>query len=595
MNAHPTPHIAAIIGHADGETILEDCIRHHLSIGVRHVMVVMNEDEAVGPAAFDGDKRVRAVHASRFAGDDRFSYFSAAVRELQEWVTPEWIFFTDSDEFWLPQSGMLTDLALADKDLLIVERFNTPVLRGRDGQLVAPDLSAPALLPLISQREVIDDQYLSGDTQTPWIMGLDAPKLMVRPELVASAGAGAHSIVATNPGLRWHMPDDLLILHAPFTTEARFAKKVARIREIFKHVGERFNARQAWHWRYWQTLTEAGVSAEFQRQSFRASAVPALLAQGVLALPETQYAILRKSAGSLQGDALQEALGRAVQNYVRPTPGGPAPVAPAAAAPAAPAARAEILQAAPERRIDNVEDCYFYHCMDIPGHGEVLGQWDLRGNEPTYLGHVPFYGKSVLEIGTASGYLGFWMERQGAAVTCYDLDHNEEWDIVDFAGHDRAQIMKIRKDIILKINNGWWFNHNRLKSRNQVVYGNVYELNKLPATFDIVTVNSVLLHLRDPFRALAQAAARTHDQIVVTDISERHFTGKPPVDTGQMSMHFLPRRANNGPVDTWWVVSEKLTAEFLRILGFKTIELTYHTQRFMPNEDWHLYTLVGKR
>jgi SAM-dependent methyltransferase len=594
MNADATPHIAAIIGHADDPAILTACIRHHLGIGVRHILVVMNEDEAA-PEAFAGDERVRAVHASEFTGQDRFSYFSAALRQLTDWVAPEWVLFADSDEFWLPAAGSLAGLALADKDLLIVERFNTPVLRGRDGQFAAPDLSAPASLPLISLREEIDEQYLGGDTQTPWIMGLDAPKLLVRPELVASVGAGAHSIIASNPALRWHMPDDLLILHAPFTTEARFAKKVAAIHEIFRQFGDRFNARQAWHWRYWLGLTDAGVTAEFQRQAFRESALPALLAQGVLAMPAAQYAALRRDAGSLQGDALHEALGRAVQNYVRPgqtTPVIKAPPVPAAPVPAAPR---QILQAAPERRVDNVADCYFYHCMDIPGHGEVLGQWDLRGHEATYLGKVPFYGKSVLEIGTASGHLGFWMEGQGAAVTCFDLDPSQEWDIVEFAGHDPVKIMRSRKEAIRLINNGWWFNHNRLKSRNQVVYGTVYELDKLPGTFDIVTVNSVLLHLRDPFRALVQAAARTHDQIVVTDLSEQHFTRKPPVDTGQLSMHFMPRRSNDGPVDTWWVVTEKLTMEFLRILGFKTIELTYHTQRFMPDEDWQLYTLVGKR
>jgi SAM-dependent methyltransferase len=591
MSINSTPQIAAIIGHADDPAILAACIRHHLSVGVARILVVMNEDDAAAPAAFADDERVRAIHASQFTGEDRFSYFSAAVRQLNDWAAPEWVFFTDSDEFWLPQGGTFATLALADKDLLIVERFNTPVLRGRDGAYLAPDLSAPAALPLISQRERIEEQYLGGDTQTPWIMGLDAPKLLVRPEFVASAGAGGHSMIATDPKLRWHMPDDLLILHAPFTTEARFAKKVAAIRDVFTHYGDRFNARQAWHWRYWLSLTGAEVAAEFQRQAFRESALPALLAQGVLAMPATQYAALRAMADSLQGDALHEALGRAVQNYARP-PGAAPPAAPP---PVAQTARRAIAQAAPERRIDDVKDCYFYHCMDIPGHGEVLGQWDLRGHEATYLGNVPFYGKSVLEIGTASGHLGFWMEAQGAAVTCFDLDPRQEWDIVEFAGHDPVKIMRSRKEAIRLINNGWWFNHNRLKSRNQVVYGTVYELDKLPGTFDIVTVNSVLLHLRDPFGALVQAAARTHDQIVVTDLSEQHFTGKPPVDTGQLSMHFMPRRSNNGPVDTWWVVTEKLTMEFLRILGFRTIELTYHTQRFMPDEDWRLYTLVGKR
>lgn len=28
-----------------------------------------------------------------------------------------------------------------------------------------------------------------------------------------------------------------------------------------------------------------------------------------------------------------------------------------------------------------IEDCYFYQTMDIPGHGLVQGEWDLRGRE----------------------------------------------------------------------------------------------------------------------------------------------------------------------------------------------------------------------
>jgi hypothetical protein len=43
------------------------------------------------------------------------------------------------------------------------------------------------------------------------------------------------------------------------------------------------------------------------------------------------------------------------------------------------------------------------------------------------------------------------------------------------------------------------------------------------------------------------------------------------------------------------VVSETLAEEFLRILGFRNIQRTYHTQRFMPDQDWHFYTLVGTR
>ena len=29
------------------------------------------------------------------------------------------------------------------------------------------------------------------------------------------------------------------------------------------------------------------------------------------------------------------------------------------------------------RSVSRIEDCYFYHSMDIPGFGRVEGDWDL--------------------------------------------------------------------------------------------------------------------------------------------------------------------------------------------------------------------------
>ena len=52
--------------------------------------------------------------------------------------------------------------------------------------------------------------------------------------------------------------------------------------------------------------------------------------------------------------------------------------------------------------------------MEIPGHGLVTGQWDLRGGVDDYLGKVAFAGQRVLEIGPASGFLTFEMEKRGA-------------------------------------------------------------------------------------------------------------------------------------------------------------------------------------
>jgi hypothetical protein len=40
------------------------------------------------------------------------------------------------------------------------------------------------------------------------------------------------------------------------------------------------------------------------------------------------------------------------------------------------------------RLIDKLEDCFFYHAMELPGFGVVRGQWDLRGRFDDY-GSMP--------------------------------------------------------------------------------------------------------------------------------------------------------------------------------------------------------------
>ena len=55
---------------------------------------------------------------------------------------------------------------------------------------------------------------------------------------------------------------------------------------------------------------------------------------------------------------------------------------------------------------DNIslEDCKFYHVIDIPGLSEpTKGIWDLRKGVDEYLGHVDFKNKTVLELGPSSG------------------------------------------------------------------------------------------------------------------------------------------------------------------------------------------------
>ena len=162
---------------------------------------------------------------------------------------------------------------------------------------------------------------------------------------------------------------------------------------------------------------------------------------------------------------------------------------------------------APARHVADPADCFFYHTMELPGIGLVEGQWDLRGNVDAYLGHVDVRGKRVLELGTASGFLCFEMERRGAAVVGYDLSETDAWDIVPTGGRASASTSDDKRESIRRLNNAWWLAHRLLGSSAKVSYGSVYALPADLGPFDVATFGSILLHVRDPFLALQRAGS----------------------------------------------------------------------------------------
>jgi SAM-dependent methyltransferase len=243
--------------------------------------------------------------------------------------------------------------------------------------------------------------------------------------------------------------------------------------------------------------------------------------------------------------------------------------------------------------VADLTDCYFYHTMEIPGHGLVEGQWDLRGRVDEYTGGVDFKGRRVLEIGTASGFLCFQLEAQGAEVVSYDLSAGQSWDIVPMASVDLATVIDERRAIMHKINNGYWYAHAALGSHAKVVYGTVYEIPLGIGTVDISTFCSVLLHLRDPFLALQNALRLTADTVVVTDMVSPYG----PVGPGTPArprLEFVPEFRKGGPTDTWWFLTPDIVQEFLGVLGFEDSTVTHHRQKAYWGEA-ELFTVVAHR
>ena len=143
----------------------------------------------------------------------------------------------------------------------------------------------------------------------------------------------------------------------------------------------------------------------------------------------------------------------------------------------------------------------WYHTMELAPGVVTPGWFDLRG----VIGGLPWpdvRGKRCLDVGTYDGQLAFELERRGASeVVATDIADHDGWDwpprtrargpdvLRELAGPEKGRGFEIARDL--------------LGSEVERRPLSVYELGPdTVGTFDVVVCGSLLLHLRDPFRAL---------------------------------------------------------------------------------------------
>ena len=130
------------------------------------------------------------------------------------------------------------------------------------------------------------------------------------------------------------------------------------------------------------------------------------------------------------------------------------------------------------REIEELTDCSFYHFMDLPGVGTVGDHWDLRPTIDAYLGGFDFAGKRVLDVGAASGFLSFEMEKRGADVVSFDIPDGGRWNYIPFAqpGFDAPKLVRDLRWHVDRIKNAYWYAHRALGSRARAYYGDIYDI-----------------------------------------------------------------------------------------------------------------------
>jgi O-methyltransferase len=225
--------------------------------------------------------------------------------------------------------------------------------------------------------------------------------------------------------------------------------------------------------------------------------------------------------------------------------------------------------------------------MDLPG-GVVTGpaQWDLRATVDRYLGGVDFRGKRVLEIGPASGFLSFHMERAGAEVVCIEPPIDAAWDFIPRGGvFDAAGYRRGFTKHMTRIRNGFWFAHAAYGSKVQVWETGAYHLPSELGRFDIAIMAAILVHCASPVGIMA-ACASVADTLIITDRVSSH---KAPL------AQLMPS-ADNGNNDTWWEFSPTFSPEFTRLMGFHQQTITHAEHRCSYlDQGLSMMTLVARR
>jgi tRNA (mo5U34)-methyltransferase len=176
---------------------------------------------------------------------------------------------------------------------------------------------------------------------------------------------------------------------------------------------------------------------------------------------------------------------------------------------------------------------FWYHTIDLAPSVATPGWFDLR----PVLEQMPWpdvRGKRCLDIGTFDGFLAFELERRGAAeVVAIDVEDHLLWDWPPdyrdkdlprdpgFSGPPKGAGFRLVKEL--------------LDSKVEWRPLNVYDLDPADiGTFDVVVMGTLLLHLRDPLRALE----------AVRRVTSGHFLSSEQIEVG------LTLRARHKPLFT---------------------------------------------
>jgi tRNA (mo5U34)-methyltransferase len=165
----------------------------------------------------------------------------------------------------------------------------------------------------------------------------------------------------------------------------------------------------------------------------------------------------------------------------------------------------------------------WYHTMELAPGVVTPGWFDLR----PVVERMPWpdvRGLRCLDVGPYDGFLAFELERRGAAeVVAADIADPAGWDW-PFAMRESGP-RQVAAQATDNPGGGFEIAKAALGSRVQRVAVSAYELSQATVgSFDLVVCGSLLLHLRDPVRALEAMRSVCHGSLLSAETISPRLT-----------------------------------------------------------------------
>jgi 2-polyprenyl-3-methyl-5-hydroxy-6-metoxy-1,4-benzoquinol methylase len=184
-----------------------------------------------------------------------------------------------------------------------------------------------------------------------------------------------------------------------------------------------------------------------------------------------------------------------------------------------------------------------YHRLDFGAGLRIAGDYDLRRYVHLYNLPDDLTGRTVLDIGSATGYFALECARRGAKVTATDI----------YSDSLLARLLPF------------------LSADVTYVQESIYDLAASEPPFDLVVCGSLLLHLPDPVEAIRRIQSVCGGQAIVA-------TACPPYSwlTRRAVCEFRGRRASGGDYFHYWELGAVALTRMLTLAGFAEVRNVRH-------------------